>query len=137
MEKKKQIGIIGAGISGLIACKYMLSKGFDPIVFEARSDVGGVWIKTIETTRLQTPRSLYQFSDFPWPSSVTEDFPTQDQVFDYIQSYAQHFDLIKHIRFNTKVVGIEYEQGLSDKDLEGKWKVVVEENNTVNNSTEG
>ncbi|KAK3195829.1 hypothetical protein Dsin_027139 [Dipteronia sinensis] len=137
MEKKKQIGIIGAGISGLIACKYMLSKGFDPIVFEARSVVGGVWIKTIETTKLQTPRPLYQFSDFPWPSSVTEDFPTQHQVFDYIQSYAQHFDLIKHIRFNTKVVGIEYEQGLSDKDLEGKWKVVVvEENNTLNNSTE-
>ncbi|KAL5856241.1 hypothetical protein ACOSQ4_006043 [Xanthoceras sorbifolium] len=146
--KKQQIGIIGAGISGLLACKYMLSKGFDPVVFEARNGIGGVWTKTIETTKLQTPKPLYQFSDFPWPSSVTEDFPTQNQVFDYIQSYAQHFDLIKHIRFNTKVVGIEYE-GLSEGEIqswslwndngqpvndEGKWKVVVE--NMENNSTE-
>lgn len=146
--EKKQIGIIGAGVSGLIACKYMVSKGFEPIVFEAGSEVGGVWIKTIETTKLQTPRPLYQFSDFPWPSSVMDPFPTQHQVFDYIQSYAKHFDLIKHIRFNTKVVGIEYE-GPSDREMlswsswngngeaftiEGKWKVVVE--NTVNKSTE-
>ena len=146
--EKKQIGIIGAGISGLLACKYMLSKGFDPIVFEAKSDVGGVWIKTIASTKLQTPKTMYQFSDFPWPSSVTENFPAQHKVFDYIQSYAQHFDLIKHIRFNTKVVGIEYE-GLSDEEIQsyslwngngqpfsfkGKWKVVVD--NTENNSTE-
>ncbi|KAL5788985.1 hypothetical protein ACOSP7_005934 [Xanthoceras sorbifolium] len=153
--EKKQIGIIGAGISGLLACKYMLSKGFDPVVFEARSGVGGVWVKTVETTKLQSPKSYYQFSDFPWPPSVTEDFPTQHQVFDYIQSYAQHFDLIKHIRFNTKVVGIEYDhyhQGLPNDELEmvrsrslwndngqpfhgiGKWKVVVQD--TLNNSTE-
>ncbi|KAL5856242.1 hypothetical protein ACOSQ4_006044 [Xanthoceras sorbifolium] len=123
-EKKKQIGIIGAGISGLLACKYMLSKGFDSVVFEARSGVGGVWIKTVETTKLQSPKPLYQFSDFPWPFSVTEDFPTQHQVFDYIQSYAQHFDLIKHIRFNTKV----------PFHGEGKWKIVVQDN--LNNSTE-
>ncbi|KAK4848761.1 hypothetical protein QYF36_017041 [Acer negundo] len=91
--------------------------------------------------RLQSYKlqNLYQFSDFPWPSSVTEDFPTKHQVFDYIQSYAQHFDLLKHIRFNTKVVGIEYDQGLSDeevrswsswngngqpfRDYQRKWKV--------------
>ncbi|TXG65012.1 hypothetical protein EZV62_012006 [Acer yangbiense] len=112
--EKKQIGIVGAGISGLIACKYMLSK------------------------------------DFPWPSSITEDFPTQHQVFDYIQSYAQHFDLLKYIRFNTKVVGIEYDQGLSDEELRSwsswngngqpfhddqrKWKVSIED--TLNNSIE-
>ncbi|XP_030944327.1 probable flavin-containing monooxygenase 1 [Quercus lobata] len=143
MERK--VAIIGAGISGLLACKYTLSKGFHPFVFEAKSNIGGVWTKTIETTRLQTPKVLYQFSDFPWPSSVTEDFPNQHQVFDYIQSYAHHFDLLRHIKFNTKVVSIEYE-GLSEEEIQswtmwsgtdaflsskGKWKLMVEDTSSL------
>ncbi|XP_004290049.1 PREDICTED: probable flavin-containing monooxygenase 1-like [Fragaria vesca subsp. vesca] len=137
----KKVAIIGAGISGLLACKYTLSKGFQPIVFEASSSIGGVWTETIESTKLQTPKALYEFSDFPWPSSVTEDFPNQHQVMDYIQSYAQHFDLLKHIKFNTKVCGLEFE-GPSEDELQswslwggtgepfntkGKWKVTVED----------
>ncbi|KAA8535934.1 hypothetical protein F0562_028412 [Nyssa sinensis] len=101
---ERQVGIIGAGISGLLACKYTLSKGYRPVVFESRGTIGGVWTKTIETTKLQTPKVLFQFSDFQWPPSVTEEFPNQHQVFDYLQSYARHFDLLRHIRFNSKVV---------------------------------
>ncbi|KAD3642192.1 hypothetical protein E3N88_31416 [Mikania micrantha] len=77
---KKQIAIIGAGVSGLTAWKHRLSKGFNPIVFESESQVGGVWTKTIRTTRLQLPKEMYQFSDFPWPPSVMDTFPTQQQT---------------------------------------------------------
>ena len=135
------MAIIGAGISGLLACKYTLSKGFHPTIFEAKSSIGGVWTKTVETTKLQTPKPAYQFSDFPWPSTVEDDFPNQHQVFDYIQSYANHFDLLRHIKFNTKVLSIEYE-GPSEEEMQswsmwggigdpfgskGKWKVIVED----------
>lgn len=105
---KKQVGIIGAGISGLLACKYIREKGLDPIVFEAKSSIGGVWTETLHTTKLQTPKPFYQFSDFPWPSSVTQDFPHHHQVLDYIKAYALHFDLLKHIHFNTHVQAIHF-----------------------------
>uniref|UniRef100_A0A803MCE1 Flavin-containing monooxygenase n=1 Tax=Chenopodium quinoa TaxID=63459 RepID=A0A803MCE1_CHEQI len=68
-------------------------------------------------------------------------FPDQSQVFDYLQSYANHFDLLKHIRFNTKVVSIKYE-GPSDEEIQswalwggnndpfgnlGKWVVTTQD----------
>lgn len=136
---KREVAIIGGGSSGLLACKYTLSKGYLPIVFEEQSTIGGVWTKTFETTKLQTPKPLYQFSDFPWPSSVSQVFPDQHQVFEYLQSYARHFDLLKHIRFDSRVVSIRYE-GPSDEEMEawalwggtgepfgsrGKWNITV------------
>ncbi|PRQ25133.1 putative flavin-containing monooxygenase [Rosa chinensis] len=130
---EKQVAVVGAGISGLLAC----------------NTIGGVWTKTIETTKLQSPKAFYQFSDFPWPSSVTEDHPNQNQVLEYVQSYARHFDLIRHIKFNTKVCGIEYEGPSQDKmqswslwggtgepfSSERKWKVIVEEKQSLSTET--
>ncbi|XVE67297.1 hypothetical protein DITRI_Ditri08aG0149400 [Diplodiscus trichospermus] len=88
---------------------------------------------------------MYQFSDFDWPSSVTEEFPNRHQVLDYVESYAKHFDLLKHIKFNTEVAGIEYEDPLDEEmkawslwggngvpfSAKGKWKVTVEDLKTL------
>ncbi|KAJ8572117.1 hypothetical protein K7X08_008628 [Anisodus acutangulus] len=87
---------------------------------------GGVWTKTIESTKLQTPKPFYQFSDFPWPDSVTELFPDQYTVLEYIESYARHFDLLRHIQFNNKVFGLSYGSGDSGTDTDptsvgGEW----------------
>ncbi|XP_057516430.1 probable flavin-containing monooxygenase 1 [Amaranthus tricolor] len=141
MEKERNVCIVGAGISGLLACKYALAKGYHPLGFESQNTIGGAWTQTVETTKLQTPKFLYQFSDFVWPSSVETLYPKKDQVFDYIQSYAKYFDLLKHFRFNTKVVSIKYE-GTSHEEIQswalwggnghpfggnGKWIVTAQD----------
>nr|XP_016499305.1 PREDICTED: probable flavin-containing monooxygenase 1 [Nicotiana tabacum] len=104
----------------------------------------GVWTKTIGSTKLQTPKPLYQFSDFPWLDSVTDVFSDQRTVLEYIESYARHFDLLRHIQFNSKVLSLSYESG-GDSDGEwnlwggtgepfstkGKWNVSVQDTRTL------
>ncbi|CAK9159008.1 unnamed protein product [Ilex paraguariensis] len=145
---EERVAIIGAGISGLLACKYSIAKGLKPIVFEAHSTIGGVWAQTLECTKLQNVKEVYQFSDFPWPCSVEDEHPHNTQVLDYIESYAKHFGLFPYIKLNSKVITIDYD-GESHEEMkgwdqwggtgkafgsEGKWKVLVE--NTQDCSTE-
>ncbi|CAI9098711.1 OLC1v1035402C1 [Oldenlandia corymbosa var. corymbosa] len=118
-NKEESICIIGAGISGLLACKYVLSKGFSPVVFESSSSIGGVWTKTLGSTKLQTTKGFFQFSDFPWSPSVDTNFPSSHQVLNYIRSYAKHFNLYPHIRFNSEVLSLSYET--LDQKTQTSW----------------
>ena len=64
------------------------------------------------TTNL--PHPIMAFSDFPFPPS-TPLFPKADVVASYLKSYAKTFGLYKYVRFNERVVEVEYE---SDT---GRW----------------
>ncbi|XP_025882417.1 putative flavin-containing monooxygenase 2 isoform X2 [Oryza sativa Japonica Group] len=115
---KKRVAIVGAGASGLTACKHALAKGFRPVVFEAAGDgVGGVWRRTLASTRLQTPAFAYRFSDFPWPADVSgaEVFPRHDQVVEYLAAYARRHGVTECVRFGCKVLAAEY-AGVPDEE---------------------
>ncbi|KAH0456163.1 hypothetical protein IEQ34_014070 [Dendrobium chrysotoxum] len=105
--ESKRVGIMGAGISGLVTCKYLLQKDFRSVVFEAGRSIGGVWASPLSSTRLQTLVELYQFTDFPWLKSVTG-ASNHKQVMEYLEAYARRFEVIRHVRFREKVVGLEY-----------------------------
>ncbi|CAM0952864.1 unnamed protein product [Alopecurus aequalis] len=116
----KRVAVVGAGTSGLAACKHLLARGFRPVVFEAGDSVGGQWTRTLASTRLQSPTAAYRYSDFPWPDSA-DAFPRHDQVVDYLAAYARRFGVDECVRFRSTVVAAEY-VGAEPEDAADRWE---------------
>lgn len=118
----KQICVIGAGISGLATAKTFLEAGYDVTVFEKQKELGGVWEKsrTYPGLTTQTTSDTFCFSDYPMPESYPE-WPTGEQMQNYLLSYAKHFGVIEKIRFLSTVTDVQRKTG----DKPG-WIVTVE-----------
>ncbi|MDZ8051630.1 MAG: flavin-containing monooxygenase [Aulosira sp. ZfuVER01] len=104
----QRIGVIGAGLSGLVAAKTFLEEGYEVTVFEKQKGLGGVWEKSrsYPGVTTQSPRDMYAFSDYPMPAFYPE-APTGEQVRNYLESYAQHFGIAEKIRFQAEVTQVE------------------------------
>jgi cation diffusion facilitator CzcD-associated flavoprotein CzcO len=104
-----KIGIIGAGISGLVTAKTLKEHGFEVVVFEKETEVGGVWAASRRYPGIttQNTRDTYTFSDFPMPKHYPE-WPSGEQVQAYLSNYAEHFGLVPSIRFGTQVLNAEH-----------------------------
>ena len=102
--------ILGAGWSGLMACKYCLGEGLKTLVLEGRDSIGGVWAFTgdcrfggvMTTTETTSSRCITEISDFPMPETYP-DFPSHGEILAYLRAYCAKFGLEEHIRFNQEV----------------------------------
>ncbi len=103
-----KIAIIGAGFGGLSSAKVLKQFGHDVIVFEKAPDVGGVWSATrrYPGLRTQNNKDTYCLSDFPMPKSYPE-WPSGQQVQEYLAAYARHFDLDPLVQLHTEVLQAE------------------------------
>ena len=128
---KPKVAIIGAGVLGLLWARHF-SSFWDIQVYETRDGFGGVWNYTpvweknygdLESNafyklygclgpslykHLSTiiPKFWMTFKDFDY-SFKEERVITSEEFFEYITGYVNHFDLEKHIRFNTTVEKIK------------------------------
>ncbi len=122
---ERRIAVIGAGVAGLTAAKALLEEGLSPVLFEQAARVGGLWNYdeaqpdggglAYRSLRTNTARLLTAFSDFPFPDTAP-DYPHRAEVAEYLQNYASHFGLLKHIQFVTQVEAVEPAEG-------GRWNV--------------
>lgn len=109
---KPLVAVIGGGPLGLMATKVLLEDGFNVTCFEARPYVGGLWnfsddsvLSVAEGTVFNSSRYRSAISDYPFPDD-TDDFPTWRQMWQYLEGYADHFNLRPHIRLNSRVTGL-------------------------------
>jgi len=103
----KRVAILGAGVAGLQTARHLGDQGISCTLFEKDEEVGGVWRKNYADFGLQVPKELFEFPDFPYPETFKcDDFPTGEEVQEYILLYCEKFNLREKIRFKTFVTEV-------------------------------
>ncbi len=124
MSDRSDVIIVGAGFAGMYALFRTRGQGFNVIVLEAGSDVGGTWYwNRYPGARCDVPSLEYSFGfseeleqEWDWP----EVFSAQPDILKYANHVAERFDLRRDIRFNTRVAAVDY---LEDDNL---WRATTE-----------
>lgn len=99
------VAVIGAGAAGLAATRELVARGYTVTCFDRDDRVGGHWNHDYEALHLITPKSTSTFRDFPQPADYPA-YPSRDQVIAYLRSFAERFDLLRHIELRTTVVDV-------------------------------
>ncbi|CAN9500627.1 unnamed protein product [Ophioblennius macclurei] len=127
----QRVAVIGAGSSGLACVKSCVEEGLDPVCFERSDDIGGIWkfreSHDSENSRIyrslvaNTSKEMMCYSDFPMPA----DYPNymhNSKVLQYYRLYAEHFNLLRYIKFQTSVKTVAQRQ---DFATTGQWDIVT------------
>ena len=112
----KRFAVIGAGAGGLCAAKNLVAHGIDVTIFEAGTQIGGLWVYDNDSGLSSAYRSLHinsealvsAYGDFPFRPDAPF-YPDHVEMKQYFREYAEHFDLVRRIRFNSRVAAIEPE----------------------------
>ena len=122
--------VIGAGSSGIAACKVLSEHGLPFDCFERSDRVGGNWVfgnkngmsACYRGLCINTSKRRMEYSDFPMPDEYP-DFPRHDQIADYFDSYVDHFDFRERIAFERTVSKVERSKV---ERSGGAWAVTLE-----------
>ena len=86
------IVIIGGGQAGLSTGYHLAQRGLPFVILEANQRVGDSWRYRWDSLRLFTPARYDGLAGMPFPASPNE-FPTKDEMADYLEAYAKRFAL--------------------------------------------
>ena len=135
----KHVAVIGAGPSGLAALRHLSTKPELYVVkaFEKSSILGGMWnysdtsgtdqnglpihSSVYKNMRVNGPTDLIQYTDFEFAKDVPALCSHRD-VRQYIEEYANHYELKKFIKFNSIVTEIKPYQKTENEVI---WEVRV------------
>ncbi|KAJ4482535.1 cyclohexanone monooxygenase [Lentinula aciculospora] len=119
--------IVGAGFGGIYTLYHLRKLGYSVKIFEAASDLGGVWRNNCYPgARVDSEIPVYELSlkelwrDWTW----TEKFPGYEELRRYFDYIDEKLDIRKDVSFNKRVVAAQFE------DVPGRWRVSTE-NGTV------
>jgi cation diffusion facilitator CzcD-associated flavoprotein CzcO len=123
--ERREVAIIGAGLSGMYQLLKLRQMGFNVRVYEAGGDVGGTWYwNRYPGCRFDSESWTYGFSFSPevlkeW--SWSEHFSGQPDNLRYCNFLADKFDLRRDITFGARVKATTWD------DAAGEWEILFED----------
>uniref|UniRef100_A0A3B4FIU2 Flavin-containing monooxygenase n=1 Tax=Pundamilia nyererei TaxID=303518 RepID=A0A3B4FIU2_9CICH len=128
----QRVAVIGAGPSGVTSIKGCLDEGLEPTCFESSDDIGGLWrfkekpepgrANIYKSVIINSSKEMMSFSDFPPPADLSNNMH-HSEVLLHLRLYAQTFNLLPHIRFQTTVISVRQ---TTNFEVPGQWEVETE-----------
>ena len=94
------VAVIGAGQTGLAVGYFLKRTGRDFILLDAADSVGSAWRSRWDSLTLFTPRRYSALPGLAFDGDP-DSYPTRDEVIDYLERYAEKFEL--PLELNTEV----------------------------------
>ncbi|XP_014663143.1 PREDICTED: flavin-containing monooxygenase FMO GS-OX-like 2 [Priapulus caudatus] len=133
-----RVAVIGAGAAGICVSRFLAARRdiFDHVVYELSENIGGTWVYTDRTGKdehgFNIHSSMYKYlrTNFPkelmgYPDTdFNPDLPSYAShwdVKDYLDDYAQKYDVLDHVQFSTVVTKVVPVGNTAN----AKWEVTV------------
>ncbi|MEZ5279289.1 MAG: NAD(P)/FAD-dependent oxidoreductase [Acidimicrobiales bacterium] len=124
-QQPYEVIVLGAGVGGIYQIKRLTDLGISSILLETEADLGGTWYRNrYPGSRFDSESYTYGYSfsqelldEWHW----NERFSPQPENLRYLNYVADKFDLRKHMRFNSRVVSMQWDE---DANL---WHLFLED----------
>ncbi|SAL33609.1 FAD-dependent pyridine nucleotide-disulfide oxidoreductase [Caballeronia udeis] len=100
MEHRVDTLVIGAGPAGLAVAACLKKRGASCIIVDRAAEVGSSWRHHYDRLHLHSDRDRSTLPYLSFPAG-TPRYPSREQVIEYLELYARHFELVPH--FNEEV----------------------------------
>jgi putative flavoprotein involved in K+ transport len=84
--------VIGGGQAGLSVGYHLSRRGLRFVILDGQARIGDAWRKRWDSLRLFSPARHDGLDGMPFPAPPTS-CPTKDEMADYLEAYAAHFEL--------------------------------------------
>lgn len=107
MKTEIDVLIIGASQAGLAAAHYLKEKNISFLIIGKEQNIGDVWRNRYDSLVLFTPRWYSSLPGLPLEGDPNG-FATKNEIADYLERYAMHFNLPVYL--NTEVCSLSKEK---------------------------
>lgn len=108
--------VVGGGQAGLATGYHLSRRSGDFLIADANETVGAVWRSRWDSLRLFTPAQYDGLPGMPFPAPH-DTYPGKDAVADYLQTYADRFDL--PFRLSTRITRLSHDGQLFQAAIPG------------------